>query len=122
MSRSSCDSSLNGTYEKDYINEKPVKATSKQKTSERTVSAGDKNSTSNFSQHNAIHQTCSSADFSLENTTKERWNDIDLVESGHEFQHTSDSKLLTMNQCVFQKLIQKQISQRMLCSPFLVEQ
>ncbi|NXR02971.1 RMI1 protein, partial [Sagittarius serpentarius] len=95
-SRSSCNSCLNGTCEKDDVNERdnPVQATSKQKSSGRTVFDGDGNSMSSFSQHNSIHYTCSSADFSLENPPVERQNGADLDESGCKSQHTSDGRLL----------------------------
>ncbi|KFQ80650.1 RecQ-mediated genome instability protein 1 [Phoenicopterus ruber ruber] len=102
-SRSSCNSSLNGTCEKDDVNErdKPVEATSKQKTFGRTVFDVDGNSMSSFSQHKSIHQTCSSADFSLENPPEERQNVTDLDESRWESQRTSDSRLLNDNPVFF---------------------
>ncbi|KFQ56880.1 recQ-mediated genome instability protein 1 [Pelecanus crispus] len=104
-SRSSCNSSLNGTCEKDDVNkrDKPVEATSKQKTFGRTVFDGDENSTSSFSQHKSIHQTCSSADFSLENTPEERQNDTDLHKSRCKSQHTSDSRLVNYDPVFFPK-------------------
>ncbi|KAM9213873.1 RecQ-mediated genome instability protein 1 [Leptosomus discolor] len=102
-SRSSCNSSLNGTCEKDYVTErdKPVEATSKQKTFGRTVFDGDGNSLSSFSQHKSVHQTCSSADTSLENPPEEKENDTDLDESRCKSQHTSDSRLLNDESPVF---------------------
>ncbi|NXK25643.1 RMI1 protein, partial [Arenaria interpres] len=104
-SRSSCSSSLNGTCEKDDVNErdKPVEATSKPRTFGRTVLDGDGNSTSGFSQHKSVHQTCSSTDFSLENPPEERQNDTDLDESTCKPQHTSDSRLLNYNPVFFSK-------------------
>ncbi|KAM6364056.1 recQ-mediated genome instability protein 1 isoform 1-T2 [Pluvialis apricaria] len=104
-SRSSCNSSLNGICEKNDVNErdKPVEATSKPKTLGRTVFDGDGNSASSFSQHKNVHQTCSSADFSLENPPEERQNDTNLDESRCESQHTSDSRLLSDNPVFFPK-------------------
>ncbi|NXW51943.1 RMI1 protein, partial [Nyctiprogne leucopyga] len=95
-SRSTCNSSLNGTFQKGYVNErgKPVEATSKQKTFGRTVLDGDQNRMGSFSQHRSVHQTRSSADFSLENPPEERQNDTDLDESRCKSQYTSDSRLL----------------------------
>ncbi|NXP03966.1 RMI1 protein, partial [Thinocorus orbignyianus] len=94
-SRSSCNSS-NGTCDKNNVNgrDKPVKATSKQKTFGRTVFDGDGISMSSFSQHKSVHQTCSSADFNLENPSQERQNDTDLDESRCKSQYTSNSRLL----------------------------
>ncbi|NWX50565.1 RMI1 protein, partial [Steatornis caripensis] len=94
-SGSSHNTSLNGTCEKDGVNgrDKPVKATSKQKNFGRTVLDGDRNSMSSFSQHKSLHQTCSSADFSLQNPPEERQNDTELDESQCKSQHTIDSRL-----------------------------
>ncbi|NXH65913.1 RMI1 protein, partial [Hydrobates tethys] len=105
-SRSSCNSSLNGTCEKDDVNgrDKPVEATSKQKTSGRTVFDGDGNSVSSFPQHKSVHQTCSSAYFSSENPPEERQNDTDLDESRCKSQHTSDSRLLNDDPVFFSKM------------------
>ncbi|NWS62430.1 RMI1 protein, partial [Chunga burmeisteri] len=104
-SRSSCNSTLNGTCEKDGVNErhKPVEATSKQKTFGRTIFDRDGNSMSRFSQHKSVHQTCSSADFSLEDPPEERQNDTDLDESRHKSQHTSDNRLLNDDPVFFSK-------------------
>ncbi|NXF57965.1 RMI1 protein, partial [Ciccaba nigrolineata] len=104
-SASSCNSSLNGTCEKDDVNErdKPVEATSKQETFGRMVSAGDGNSMSSFSQHRNVHQTCSSADFPLENPPEEGQNDTDLDENRCKSQHTSDSRLLNDDPVFFSK-------------------
>ncbi|NXA27148.1 RMI1 protein, partial [Ibidorhyncha struthersii] len=104
-SRSSCNSSLNGTCEKDYVNErdKPVEATSKQKTFGRTVCDGDGSSASSFSRHKSVHQTWSSADFSLENPPEQRQNDANLDESRSESQHPSDSRLLNDDPVFFSK-------------------
>ncbi|KAM7077092.1 RMI1 protein, partial [Ciconia maguari] len=103
---SSCNSSLNGTCEKDDVNErdKPVEATSKQKTFGRTVFDGDGNSMSSFSQHKSVYQTCSSADFSMENPPEEKQNDTGLDESRCKTQHTSDSRLLRDDPVFFSKM------------------
>ncbi|KFW08573.1 PREDICTED: recQ-mediated genome instability protein 1 [Fulmarus glacialis] len=105
-SRSSCNSSLNGTCEKADVNEKdkPVEATSKQKTFGSPVFDGDGNNMSSFLQHESIHQTCSSSDFSLENPTEERQNDTDLDDSSCKSQHTSDSRLLNDDLVFFSKM------------------
>ncbi|NXL00967.1 RMI1 protein, partial [Mesembrinibis cayennensis] len=102
-SRSSCNSSLNSTCEKDYVNKRDAEATSKQKTFRRAVFDGDGNSMSSFSQHKSVHQTCSSADFSLENPPGDRQNDTDLDESRCKSQHTSDSRLLSDDPVFFSK-------------------
>ncbi|KAF1405527.1 RecQ-mediated genome instability protein 1, partial [Spheniscus magellanicus] len=106
ISRSSYNSSLNGTCEKDDVNvrDKPAEATNKQKTFGRTAFDGDGNSMSNFSQHKRVHQTCSSAHFSLENPPEERQNDTDLDESRCESQHASDSRLLNEDPVFFSKM------------------
>ncbi|NXQ79793.1 RMI1 protein, partial [Nyctibius grandis] len=121
-SRSLCNSSLNGTCENDDVNErdKPVEVTSKQKTFGRTVFDEEGNSMSSFSQHKSVHQTCSSADFSLENPPEERQNDTDLDESRCKPQHTSDSRLLNDDPVFFSKTDpeadqQKQDSQTFPC-------
>lgn len=105
-SRSSCNSSLNGTCEKDDVNEKdkPVEATSKQKTFGRSVFDGDGNNMSSFLQHETVHQTCSSADFSLGNPPEERQKDTDLDDSSCKSQHTSDSRLLNDDLVFFSKM------------------
>ncbi|NXT28781.1 RMI1 protein, partial [Syrrhaptes paradoxus] len=117
ISRTSCNSSLNGTFEKDDVNErdKPVETTSKQKTFGRTVFDGDGNSTGSFSRHKSV-QPCSSADFCLENPPEERQNDTDLDESRCKSQQTSDSRLLN-NDPVFSSEAdqQKHDSQNFLC-------
>ncbi|NWV06996.1 RMI1 protein, partial [Ptilonorhynchus violaceus] len=94
-SRSSCNSSLNGTGEKDDVNErdKPREATSKEKNLRRTIFNEDGSSMNNFLQHKGLHQTCSSSDFSLENS-EEGQNYTDLDESRCKYQHTSDSRVL----------------------------
>ncbi|KFQ96154.1 RecQ-mediated genome instability protein 1 [Nipponia nippon] len=104
-SRSSCKSSLNSTCEKDDVNKrgKPVEATSKQKTFGRAVFDGDGNSMSSFSQYKSVHQTCSSADFSLENPPGDRQNGTDLDESRCKSQHASDSRLLHDDPVFFSK-------------------
>ncbi|PKU46364.1 hypothetical protein llap_3342 [Limosa lapponica baueri] len=121
-SRSSCNSSLNGTCEKDYVNErdKPVEATRKQKTFGRTVFDGDGHSMNSFSRHKSVHQTCSSTDFSLENHSEERQNDTDLHESRCKPQHASDSRLLNYDPVFFSKTdpeldLQKHDSQTFPC-------
>ncbi|NXE88047.1 RMI1 protein, partial [Menura novaehollandiae] len=95
-SRSSCNSSLNGTYKKDNVNErdKPRETTSKEKNFGRTIFDEDGNSTNNFLQQKVLHQTCSSSAFSLENPPEEGQNNIDLDESRCKYQHTSDSRVL----------------------------
>ncbi|NXL38807.1 RMI1 protein, partial [Glaucidium brasilianum] len=101
----SCNSSLNGMCEKDYMNErdKPVEATSKQKTFGRMVFAGNGNSMSSFSQHKNVYQTCSSADFPLENPPEEGQNDTELDESRCKSHHTSAIKLLNDDPVFFSK-------------------
>ncbi|XP_035165324.1 recQ-mediated genome instability protein 1 [Oxyura jamaicensis] len=104
--RNSCNSSLNGTSGRDegHERDKPVEATSKQKTSgRRTVSAGDGNSTNYFSQHNTAHQAYSSSFFSLENHHEERQSDKDLDESTCKSHHTSDSRQLHSDPVSFSK-------------------
>ncbi|KFP11456.1 recQ-mediated genome instability protein 1 [Egretta garzetta] len=101
-SRSSCNSSLNGTCEDVNKRDKPVEATSKQKTFGRTVFDGD--SMSSFSQHKNVHQTCNSADFSSENPPEERQNDTDLDESRYKSQNTSDIWLLNDDPVLFSKM------------------
>ncbi|NWX22875.1 RMI1 protein, partial [Aegotheles bennettii] len=93
-SRSSGNSTLNGTCEKDnvYEREKPIEGASKQKTFGKTVLDGDGNSS--FSQHKNIYQTCSSAGVFLENPPEERQNGADLDESRCKSQNASDSRLL----------------------------
>ncbi|KFU99921.1 RecQ-mediated genome instability protein 1 [Tauraco erythrolophus] len=105
-SRSSCNSSLNGTCETDVTErDKPVEATSKQKTFGRTVVDGNGNSMSSFSQQKSLHQTCSSADFSLEDPPEERQNDTDLDGSRCKSQHASDSRLLNADPVLFSKTV-----------------
>ncbi|NXD79219.1 RMI1 protein, partial [Halcyon senegalensis] len=105
-SRSSCNSSSNGTCEKDDMNEryKPAEATSKQKAFGRAVFDEDGNAMSSVLQHKSVHQTCSSADFSLENPPEERQIDTDLDKSRHKSQETSDSRLLSDNPVFFSKM------------------
>ncbi|NXY63648.1 RMI1 protein, partial [Callaeas wilsoni] len=95
-SRSSCNSSLNGTGEEDNVNErdKPKEAISKEKNVRRTIFDEDGNSMNNFLQHRGLHQTCSSSDFSLQNLPKEGQSYMDLDESRCKHQHTSDSRVL----------------------------
>lgn len=103
--RNSCNSSLNGTSGRDEGPErdKPIEATSKQKTFGRTVSAGDGNSTKGFPQHNTAHQACSSAFFSLENPREERQNNKDTDESRCKSHHASDSRQLHSDPVSFSK-------------------
>ncbi|NWW50631.1 RMI1 protein, partial [Pedionomus torquatus] len=105
-SRNPCNSSSNDTCGKNDINErgKPVEDTSKQKTSGRTVFDGDGISTSSFSQHKSVHQTCSSADFNLENPSEERQNNTDVDESRCKSQHTSNSRLSNYDPMFFSKM------------------
>ncbi|NXO86094.1 RMI1 protein, partial [Sitta europaea] len=93
-SKSSCNSSLNGTGEEDSVNERdnPRKAINKEKNMRRTVFDEDRNSMSNFLQHKGLHQTCTPSDFSLENPAEEGQNYTDLDES--RCKHTSDSRVL----------------------------
>ncbi|NWH23657.1 recQ-mediated genome instability protein 1 [Grus americana] len=116
-SKSSCNLSLNGTCEKDDVNErdKPVETTSKQKTFGGTVFDGNGNSMSSFSQHKSAHQTCNSADFSSENLAEERQNDTDLDESRCKSQHTSDSRLLNDDPVFFSKTNPEAESQTFPC-------
>ncbi|XP_035421113.1 recQ-mediated genome instability protein 1 isoform X1 [Cygnus atratus] len=103
--RNSSDSSLNGTSARDegHEREKPVEATSKQKTFGRRVPAGDGNSMNGFSQHNSVHLACSSAFFSLGNSHEERQNDKDLDESRCKSHHASDSRQLHSDPVSFSK-------------------
>ncbi|KFQ42794.1 PREDICTED: recQ-mediated genome instability protein 1 [Nestor notabilis] len=105
-SRSSCNSSLNGICKKDGVSEsdKPVEDLSKQKTFGRTVFDGDGNSMSSFLQHKSVYQTCSSADFNLENPPGERQNNTDLDDSRCKSQHASDSRLLNDDPVFFSKM------------------
>uniref|UniRef100_A0A8B9ISX8 RecQ-mediated genome instability protein 1 n=1 Tax=Amazona collaria TaxID=241587 RepID=A0A8B9ISX8_9PSIT len=105
-SRSSCSSSLNGTCKEDDVSErdKPVEALSKQKTFGRTVFDGDGNSMSSFLQRKSMYQTCSSADFNLENPPGERQNNTDLDDSRCKSQHASDSRLLNDDPVFFSKM------------------
>ncbi|KFQ38083.1 RecQ-mediated genome instability protein 1 [Mesitornis unicolor] len=100
-----CYSSLNGTCEKDNVNErdKPRGATGRQKTFERAVFDRDGNSVNSFSQHKSVRQTCSSADFSLKNPPEERQNDTELDTSSCESQHTSNSRLFNDDPVFFSK-------------------
>ncbi|NWX36953.1 RMI1 protein, partial [Notiomystis cincta] len=93
---SSSNSSLNGTREGDNVNEreKPREAISKERNMRRTIFDEDENSMNNFLQRKALHQTCSSSDFSLENPPKEGHNNTDLDESRCKQQHTSNSRVL----------------------------
>ncbi|NWV40949.1 RMI1 protein, partial [Grantiella picta] len=98
-SRSSCNSSLNGTGEKDDVNErdKPREATSKEKNLGTAIFDEDGSSMNNVLQRKGLHQTCSSSDFSLENPPEEGPNYTDLDESRCKYQHTSDSRVLNDN-------------------------
>ncbi|NWS47139.1 RMI1 protein, partial [Probosciger aterrimus] len=105
-SRSSCNSCLNGTCKKDDVSErdKPVETLSKQKTFGRTVFDGDGNSTSSFLQRKSMYQTCTSADFNLENSPGERQNNTDLDDSRCKSQHTSESRLLNDDPVFFSNM------------------
>ncbi|NWU93568.1 RMI1 protein, partial [Upupa epops] len=104
MSRRSFSTSLCGTsFEKDDVNkrDKPVEATHNQRTFGMTTVV--RNQSSNFSPHRSVHQTYSSADFSLENPPKERQNDTEKDKSRCKSQHTSDSRLLDYDKVFFSK-------------------
>lgn len=94
-SRSSCNSSLNATVEKDNVNErdKPREAISKEKNTRTTTFDRDGNSMNNLLQHKDLRQTYSSSDFSSEIPPKEGQNYTELDESRCK-QHTSDSRVL----------------------------
>ncbi|KFU87984.1 RecQ-mediated genome instability protein 1 [Chaetura pelagica] len=113
-SRSFCNSSSNGTYENDFVNErdKPVEATSKQNTFVRTVLDADRNSINGFSQHKSVYQMCSTANFSLEKPCEERQNVTDLDESRCKSPHTSDSRLLNEDPVFFSKTDPEEVQQR----------
>ncbi|KFO89795.1 RecQ-mediated genome instability protein 1 [Buceros rhinoceros silvestris] len=95
-SRSSCNSSLNGTCDKGDADEreKTAEATSKQRTFGRTLFDTHGNSMSGFFQDKSVPQTHSSPNFSLENPPEERQNDTDLDDSRCKSQQTCDSRLL----------------------------
>ncbi|NXK66088.1 RMI1 protein, partial [Sylvietta virens] len=95
-SRSSCNSSSNGTGEEDNVNErdKSREAISKEKNARRTIFDEDGTSMNNFLQQKGLHQTYSSSDFSLANPLEEGQNYTDLDESRCKHQHTSDSRIL----------------------------
>ncbi|NXQ25407.1 RMI1 protein, partial [Alaudala cheleensis] len=105
-SRSSYNSSLNGTGEEDNVNErhKPREAVSKEKNVRRTIPDEDGNSMSNFLQHKDFHQTCSSSDFSLKNPPEEGQSYTDLDESSCKHQYTSDSRVLNNDPVVSLKM------------------
>ncbi|NXR99751.1 RMI1 protein, partial [Oxylabes madagascariensis] len=96
ISKSSCNSSLNGTGEEDNVNERDEsrEAISKEKNVRRTIFHEDGNSMSYFLQHKGLRQTCSSSDFSLANLREEGQNYTDLDESRYKHQNTSDSRVL----------------------------
>ncbi|NWJ04275.1 RMI1 protein, partial [Crypturellus undulatus] len=96
MSRSSCESPFNGTYETDDKNEKEkrVGTISNEKSWGRRRSPRDENRTSSSSQYSSVHQTNSCADFSLDSTPKERLSNTDVAESRQKSQDTSDRRLL----------------------------
>ncbi|NWY76946.1 RMI1 protein, partial [Erithacus rubecula] len=96
ISRSSCNSSLNGTSEKDNVNErvKPREAISQEKNMGGTIFDEDGNGVSDFLQHRGLRQTCSSSDFSLENPPEEGQNYTDLDESRCKQQHTTEGRVL----------------------------
>ncbi|NXR82841.1 RMI1 protein, partial [Pycnonotus jocosus] len=96
-SRSSCNSSLNGTREEDDVNarDKSREAISKEKNMRRTIFDEDGSSMSNFLQHKDLRQTCSSSDFFSADPPEEGQNYTDLDESRYKHQHTSDSRVLS---------------------------
>ncbi|KFV43112.1 RecQ-mediated genome instability protein 1 [Tyto alba] len=95
VSRSSCNSSLNVTCKKGYVKKrgKPVKASNNQKAFGRRVFDRDGKRMSRLSQHKSVHETSSSADFSLENFPEGQY-DTDLDESRCKYQCTSDRRML----------------------------
>lgn len=95
-SRSSCNSSLNGSGEGDNVNarDKPRETISKEKNMRRTIFDEDGSSMSNFLQHKDLHQTCSSSDFSSADPPEEEQNYTDLDDSRCKHQHTSHSRVL----------------------------
>uniref|UniRef100_A0A8C5X778 RecQ-mediated genome instability protein 1 n=1 Tax=Malurus cyaneus samueli TaxID=2593467 RepID=A0A8C5X778_9PASS len=95
-SRSSCNSSLNGTGKEDDVSERDKlrETTSKEKNLERAIFDEDGNSMNNVLQHKGLQQTCSSSDFSLQNPPEEGQNYTDQDESRCRYQHTSDSRVL----------------------------
>ncbi|NXI25473.1 RMI1 protein, partial [Sterrhoptilus dennistouni] len=95
-SRSSCNSSLNGTGEEDNVNErdKSREAISKEKNMRRTIFDEDGNSVSNLLQHEGLRQTCTSSDFSLANPPEEEQNYTHLRDSRCKHQHAPDSRVL----------------------------
>ncbi|KFP72961.1 PREDICTED: recQ-mediated genome instability protein 1 [Acanthisitta chloris] len=104
ISRSSCNSSLNDTCEKDDVNEreKPMEATSEEKNFGRAVFHEDRNNMNRFFEYK--NQSCSSANFSLENPSEERQNELGLDESRCKSQHTSDSRVLNGDPVCFSKV------------------
>uniref|UniRef100_A0A8C3NYL0 RecQ-mediated genome instability protein 1 n=1 Tax=Cyanoderma ruficeps TaxID=181631 RepID=A0A8C3NYL0_9PASS len=105
-SRSSCNSSLNGSGEEDNVNErhKLREAVSKEKNMRRAIFDEDGNSMSNLLQHKGLHQTCSSSDISLANPPEEEQNYTDLDESRYKHQHASDSRVLNDDPVFFLKM------------------
>ncbi|NXG71048.1 RMI1 protein, partial [Baryphthengus martii] len=105
-SRSSCNSSLNGICGKDDVNERdrPAETTRKQNNFGRTVFDGNGNSMSSILQHKSVRQTCSSADFSLENPHEEGQIDTDFDKSRCKSQDISDSRLLNDDPVFFSKI------------------
>ncbi|NWX91869.1 RMI1 protein, partial [Nothoprocta ornata] len=96
ISRSSCDSPFNSTYEIDDKNEreKCVETISHEKSWGRRVSPGAENRTNNTSHCSSVHQINSCANLSLDSTTKERLSDTHLAESRQKAQDTSQGRLL----------------------------
>ncbi|NXY30303.1 RMI1 protein, partial [Pomatorhinus ruficollis] len=103
-SRSSCNSSLNGTGEEDNVNERDKlrEAVSKEKNMRRMIFDEDGNSMSNLLQHKGLR--CSSSDFSLANPPEEEQNYTDLDESTCKHQHASDSRVLNDDPVFFLKM------------------
>ncbi|NWI12007.1 RMI1 protein, partial [Crypturellus soui] len=96
MSRTSCESPCNGTYETDDKNEreKRVGTISNEKSWRRRTSPRDENRTGSSLQYSSVHQTNSCADFSLDSTHKEKLSNMDVAESRQKSQDTSDRRLL----------------------------
>ncbi|XP_065601601.1 recQ-mediated genome instability protein 1 [Cyrtonyx montezumae] len=115
--RSSCNSSLNETSEKDdgYKRDKPVEVASKQKNVVRTLSTGNGTSTSGFLQCNSVDQACSSVDVFLENPHEERQNDLGLDESSSQSCHAPDSRQLNKDPMSFSRTDPEADQQDVLC-------
>lgn len=117
--QSSRGSSLSETSEKDdgYEWEKPVEVTSQRKNLGRTVSTGDRTSTSGFLQCNSVSQACSSATVLSEIPHEERLNDLGLDESSCQSRHAPDSRQLNKDPVSFSKTVPEADQQAILCRP-----